>query len=125
MASNKLLRANSDIARVLSTLIRDIKDPRVRQGLVSVTSVETTGDLKFCKVYISVMGLENEKEFMRGLKSASGYLRRELGASLNLRAVPELVFTLDHSIEYGARINSLISELDIPPEDTEVDSIDD
>lgn len=117
MASNKLYRANSDIARVLSELLRDIKDPRVRQGMLSVTSCETTNDLKICNVYVSVLGLENEKEFLKGLKSASGYLRYELGSRLKLRNVPELFFHLDHSIERGAHINSIISGLDIPGEE--------
>ena len=114
--SNRLGRTNSDIERVLSDLLRRIKDPRVNQGMISVTGVDTAGDLSFCKVYLSVLGLQDEKKFMQGLKSASGYLRRELGNSLKLRAVPELSFNLDHSIAYGAHINSLIADLDIKPE---------
>ena len=113
MASKKHQRTNEDILRVLSSLVRNIKDPRVNQGMVSVTAVETTSDLGFCKVYISVLGLTSEKEFMKGIKSASGFLRRELGLSLNLRNTPELIFELDKSIERGAYINRLISELDI------------
>jgi len=123
--NNRQGRANADIERVLSELLRRIKDPRVNQGMISVTSAEATGDLKYCRVYLSVLGLQDEKRFMQGLKSASGYLRRELGNSLKLRAVPELDFKLDHSIEYGAHINSLISQLDIPPEDDENDKDDD
>jgi ribosome-binding factor A len=84
--------------------------------MISVTSAEVTGDLRYCNVYLSVMGLQDERGFMRGLKSAAGYLRRELGASLSLRAVPELIFKLDRSIERGARINAIISELNIEPE---------
>ncbi|MDR0839399.1 MAG: 30S ribosome-binding factor RbfA [Oscillospiraceae bacterium] len=115
--NNKLGRTNSDIERVLSGLLRNIKDPRVTsQGMISVTAADTTGDLKYCKVYLSVMGLTNEKEFMKGLKSASGFLRHELAASLSLRVVPELEFRIDRSIEHGARINSIISGLDIAPE---------
>ena len=113
MASNKLARTNDDIQRVISAKLREIKDPRVQQGMISVTRVETTGDLRYSKIWLSVMGLENEKEFRRGLKSASGWLRRELGGSLNLRYTPELVFELDHSIEYGAHINEVINSLDI------------
>ncbi|MDR0905963.1 MAG: 30S ribosome-binding factor RbfA [Oscillospiraceae bacterium] len=115
--NNKLGRTNADIERVLSSLLRGIKDPRVNQGMISVTAADTTGDLKFCRVYLSVLGLTDEKKFMQGLKSASGYLRHELGQSLNLRAVPELVFRLDRSIEYGAHINSLIAGLEITPEE--------
>ena len=113
MSSNKVARINDDIQRVISARLRDIKDPRVQQGMISVTRVETTGDLRYCKVWLSVMGLENEKEFRQGIKSAAGWLRRELGAVLNLRYTPELVFELDHSIEYGAHINEVIHSLDI------------
>lgn len=117
MASNKLYRINSDIARVLSELLRDIKDPRVRQGMISVTAAEATNDLKICNVYVSVLGLRDEKELQKGLKSASGYLRHELGSRLKLRNVPELFFHLDRSIERGAHINSIISSLDIAQEE--------
>ena len=113
MPSNKLARTNDDIQRVLSARLREIKDPRVQQGMISVTRVETTGDLRYAKVWLSVLGLENEKEFKRGLKSAAGWLRRELASSMNLRYTPELVFELDHSIEYGAHISELIQSLDI------------
>ncbi|MBE6948566.1 MAG: 30S ribosome-binding factor RbfA [Ruminococcaceae bacterium] len=120
MASNRLQRTNEDIRLALSSLIRSVKDPRVQQGMISITGVQTTGDLKFCKVYVSVLGLTSEKEFKKGIKSASGWLRRELGRSLSLRAVPELIFELDKSIEHGAKINKILSDLDIP-EDTEND----
>jgi len=117
MLSNKIQRINEDIQRVLSTHLRNIKDPRVKQGMISVTGVDTTGDLRHAKVYLSVLGLESEKEFFKGLKSASGYLRRELSQSLNLRYTPELQFELDTSIERGARINSILETLDISDEE--------
>ena len=113
MANNRLARTNDDIQRVLSELLRNVKDPRVQQGMISVTRVETTGDLRYAKVWLSVYGMKDEEEFKRGLKSASGWLRKELASSMNLRYTPELVFELDHSIEYGAHINELISSLDI------------
>ena len=113
MANNRLARTNDDIQRVLSELLRNVKDPRVQQGMISVTRVETTGDLRYAKVWLSVYGMKDEKEFKRGLKSASGWLRKELASSMSLRYTPELVFELDHSIEYGAHINELISSLDI------------
>ena len=119
MASNKLARTNDDIQFVLSKLINEVKDPRVRQGMISVTRVETTGDLRYSKVWLSVMGMRDEKEFKKGLKSASGWLRRELGNSMNLRYTPELVFEVDHSIEYGAHISEVISSLDIKHDDEE------
>ena len=112
MASNKLARTNDDIQRVLSNLLTQVKDPRVQQGMISVTRVETTGDLRYSKIWLSVFGMENEKEFKRGLKSASGWLRHELGSTLNLRYTPELVFEIDHSIEQGAYISGLIEKLD-------------
>ena len=116
MASNKIQRINEDIQLTLSNLLRNVKDPRVQQGMISVTAVQTTGDLKYCKVFLSVLGLRSEKEFMKGLKSASGWLRRELGRSISLRNVPELTFQLDKSIENGAHINEILSGLDIPEE---------
>ena len=119
MASNKIGRINDDIQRVLAAKLRDVKDPRVQQGMISVTRVETTGDLRYCKVWLSVLGLENEKEFRKGLKSASGWLRRELGATLDLRYTPELVFEVDHSIEYGARISEVINSLELRHGDEE------
>ena len=120
--SNKLQRTNDDIRFVLSRLLPQVKDPRVKQGeLVSITRVDTTGDLRYCKVYISVYGEVNEKEFKRGPKSAGPWLRRELGSSLNLRYTPELIFELDKSIEHGAYINSLIEKLDIPREEEDDD----
>ena len=86
-------------------------------GLISITRAEVTGDLRYCKVYLSVLGELNEKDFKKGLKSAAPWLRRELGSSLNLRYTPELTFELDKSIEHGARMSALIDALDIPKED--------
>jgi len=120
MPSNHIQRINEDIRLCLSEKLRQVKDPRVRQGdLLSVVRTDTTGDLRFCKVYLSVLGEVNEKEFRKGLKSCSGWLRRELGSSLSLRYTPELVFELDHSIEHGAHINQVIQSLDIPADSQE------
>lgn len=113
MPSNKLARTNDDIQFVISRLLREVKDPRVQQGMISVTRVETTGDLRYSKVWLSVLGMRDEKEFRRGLRSASGYLRRELGNHMKLRYTPELIFEIDHSIEYGAHINEVINSLEI------------
>ena len=119
MASNKIARINDDIQFVLSKLIPQVKDPRVQQGMISVTRVETTGDLHYAKVWLSVLGLRDEKEFKRGLKSAAGWLRHEMGQAMSLRYTPELVFEIDHSIEYGAHINEVIQSLDIKHDDEE------
>ena len=92
-----------------------MKDPRVSdQGMITITRVETTGDLRYAKVWLSVYGLKDEKEFKKGLKSASGWLRRELGSTLKLVYTPELVFELDKSIEYGAKISNILENLNIP-----------
>ena len=123
MASNKIARINDDIQFVLSRLLRDIKDPRVQQGMISVTRVETTGDLGYSKVWLSVMGMQDEKEFKKGLKSAGGWLRRELGRAMNLRHTPELIFEIDHSIEYGAHISQVINGLDIKHDEEEDDEL--
>ena len=115
MASNHIQRINDDIRRALADLLRQVKDHRVQQGdLVSIVRTDTTGDLRYCKVYLSVLGQVDEKEFKKGLRSCSGWLRRELGSALSLRYTPELQFELDHSIQQGAHINDLIRELDIP-----------
>lgn len=120
MASNKLLRTNEDIKFHLSRLLPQVKDPRVNQGpMLSITRVDTTGDLRYCKVYVSALGDVNERDFKKGIKSAAPWLRRELGSALSLRYTPELIFELDHSIEHGAYINSLIARLDIPEGEAE------
>ena len=111
MPTNKLGRINEDIGRELSALLRDVKDPRVQQGMISIVAVNTTPDLKFAKVYLSVLGLEDEKRMEKGLSAASGYLRRELGRRLSLRNTPELTFVLDKSIEHGARMSKILQEL--------------
>ena len=122
MASNKLQRTNDDIQFVLSNLLRQVKDPRVNQGsLISITRVDTTGDLRYCKVYVSILGQVDEKDFKKGVKSASPWLRRELGLALNLRYTPELIFELDKSIEYGAHINSVIESLNISGDENDED----
>ena len=111
MANNRMGRINEEIQRELSSLIRTVKDPRVT-GMISVTAVDTTADLKYAKVYISLLDKTNAKEVLRGLRSASGYLRRELGRALSLRATPELEFIHDDSIDKGAHILELLRGLD-------------
>ena len=114
MASNHIYRINEDIQRCLSSLLRQVKDPRVQQGdLLSIVRVDTTGDLRWSTVYLSVLGQVDEKEFRKGLKSCSGWLRRELGHALQLRYTPELVWELDDSITYGAKMLKLINSLEV------------
>ena len=109
MASNRIGRINEEIQREMSSLIRTVKDPRV-SGLISVTAVDTTPDLKFCKLYISVLDKSDVNQVLKGLKSASGYLRRELGRTLNLRNTPELTFVRDDSIDHGAHILDMLRD---------------
>lgn len=109
MASNRIGRINEEIQRELAEQIRYLKDPRVSQvGMVSITRVDTTGDLRYARVYISVLDKTQEKDVLKGLKSASGFLRRELGRSLQLRYTPELHFVADDSILQGAHILEML-----------------
>jgi len=117
--SKSILRINEDIHRELSALLRNIKDPRINQGMISITAVDTSGDLSVAKVYLSVYDLKSQKDFMKGLKSASGHLRYELGQALSLRHTPKLQFELDSSLERGANIASLLNDLDISHDETE------
>ena len=110
MASNRIGRINEEIQRELSDLIRALKDPRV-QTMLSITRVDTTSDLRYAKVHISVLEESRENEAMKGLRSAGGWLRRELGQKLQLRYTPELVFELDDSLKYGAHMYDLLSRL--------------
>ena len=110
MATNRINRINEDIQRELASLIRTVKDPRVH-GLISITRVDTTADLRYCRVYVSVLDHSDVKEVVKGLKSAAGYLRRELGRVLTLRYTPELQFIEDDSIERGVRMVSMIDRV--------------
>ena len=117
MASNRIGRINEEIQKELSAQLRNVKDPRVAETMISVTHVETTPDLRYAKVYVSFLQEEKAAEAMKGLKSAGGYLRRELGRTLNLRYTPELVWTLDDSITYGAKMMKLINSLEVNKDD--------
>jgi len=111
MPSNRIGRINEEIQRELASLIRTLKDPRVH-GLVSITSVDTTPDLRFAKVFVSALDKSDMSEVLKGLKSSSGYLRRELGRSLSLRYTPELIFHRDDSIDKGTHILKLLNDLE-------------
>lgn len=124
--SIKNTRINMEVQRELSEIIRtEIKDPRVSQAMVTVVSVEVTPDLKYCKTYISVLGNEEAaRNAIIGLKSAVGYIRRELARRINLRNTPEISFVLDQSIEYGVHMSRLIHEVtkDLKEETPEEDA---
>ncbi|MBQ8923451.1 MAG: 30S ribosome-binding factor RbfA [Lachnospiraceae bacterium] len=111
-SSHKNQRINGEVQRELSRIIsREIKDPRIAP-MTSVTSVNVTPDLKFCKAFISVLGDEEAADnTIKGLESANGYIRRELAKSVNLRNTPEITFVLDNSIEYGINMSKKIDEV--------------
>lgn len=110
--NTRMIRINDELQRELSQIIRtEVKDPRIG-SLTSVIRVETTSDLKYCKVFISVLGNDEEKDgVMKGLKNAGGYIRHLLAERVNLRNTPELLFKLDNSVEYSVRMNALINEI--------------
>ena len=112
MASNRMGRINEEIQRELSALIPRVKDPRVT-GMISVTAVETSPDLKYAKVFISVLDKTGEEQVLKGLKSAGGWLRRELGRALDLRSTPELTFVRDDSIDKGAHVLEMLRNPEI------------
>ena len=119
MASNRIGRINEEIQKELANLIRNLKDPRVADTMISITHVETTPDLRYAKVFASFLQEDRAAGAMKGLQSASGYLRREVGAALKLRYTPELVWALDDSITYGAKMLKLINSLEVSSDDSD------
>ena len=116
MASNRIGRINEEIQRELAELIRSLKDPRV-QTMISITRVDTTPDLRYSKIYVSVLEEARSQDAIRGLKSAGGWLRRELGS--------RLVFTLDDSLKYGAHMFDLLEKLERQEAAREAEKADD
>ena len=117
MASNRINRINEEIQKELSALLRNLKDPRIQDTMISITRVETTPDLRYTKVYVSFHQEERAADAMKGLKSAAGYLRRELGNALKLRYTPQIMWALDDSITYGAKMLALINSLGVEPDE--------
>ena len=111
-------RINEEVRRELSEILREeVKDPRVDQHLLSVIKADTSKDLKYCKVFISVLGgAEQRQETQKALKSAAGFIRRELAARLNLRNTPELKFVMYDSIEYSIHISQMLKSIEQPEE---------
>ena len=110
--NTRISRINDEIFKEVSQIIRgELKDPRVG-SMTSVVRVETTSDLKYCKIYVSVLGDEAQKDsVMKGLKNASGFIRHQLAQRVNLRFTPELTFKLDESAEYAVRMNQLMEQI--------------
>ena len=119
MASNRINRINEEIQKELSSLIRNLKDPRIQNTMISITRVETTPDLRYTKVYVSFLQEQKAADALKGLQSAAGYLRRELGSALNLRYTPQIMWALDDSITYGAKMLALINSLEVKHDDDE------
>ena len=111
MAKYRQGRINDEVQKEMAMIVREIKDPRVSGKLICVTAAEVTPDLKFAKIYYSVMG-GDKKEVAQGLKAASGFIRRQIAQRLNLRITPEFSFHLDESIEYGAHIASILNTIE-------------
>jgi len=109
--NNRIGRIDEEYRKELSQIISyDLKNPNVT-GMISVTKVKVTTDLKYAKVYVSILNSKNIKETMDGLKKSSGFIRSELAKRINLRNTPELIFEIDDSIEYGAKIDSILKEI--------------
>ena len=109
--NNRLNRIDEEYRKELSTIIdRELKNPNIT-GMISVTKVKVTNDLKYAKVYVSILNSKSVENTMEGLKKSSGFIRTELAKRINLRNTPELIFEIDDSIEYGARIDSIIKDL--------------
>ena len=117
MAGHRINRVSEDIKRELSAIFRKLKDPRI-SGMITVLRVEVTSDLSYATVHVSTIeGEEKTKESIKGLKSAQGFIRHELGTALRLRHVPELRFVADNSIAYSAEINKILRELHVDDDD--------
>ena len=109
--SNRMEKVNEELKKELSIIIdTDLKNPHIT-GIISVTKVKTSPDLKYARVYISLLNCKNVKETLDGLKSASGFMRSEIARRINLRYTPELRFEIDDSMEYGAKIDSILKEI--------------
>lgn len=114
MAGHRLERTTEDIKRELTAIFRVLKDPRVQNAFLSIIRVEVTNDLSFCTVYVSAIeGIDRANEAVKGLKSAAGFIRRELSHRLDIRYVPQLIFKATDSIEYSANISRILNDLDI------------
>ena len=120
MAKYRQNRINDAVKQEMAQILRDVKDPRIAGSLVSITAAEVSPDLKFAKIFFSVLG-EDKNEVLKALKGASGFFRSELARRINLRITPQLTFEYDGSMEYGANISSILKTLDIKPLDEEDD----
>ena len=119
--SNRMNKVNEQLKEEISKIISlELKDPHLT-GMITVTSVKTTPDFRYAKVYVSMIGEKNRKENLRVLKQSSGHIRSFIAHRINYRTTPELVFAFDDSLEYGARIDSILADItkDLKPKDSE------
>jgi len=112
-------RINDAVARELTEILRDVKDPRISDAFVTITGADVTGDLKYAKIFYSIIGETDEKELSRGLKSAAPFIRRELAVRLNLRQTPELAFVRDTGTRHGADIAELLHRISAEKKETD------
>lgn len=124
MADHKSGRMASDVQRIISGMIPDLKDPRIKGQMLTIVRVEVTHDRASARVYVSsVEGYERAKEAVKGLESASGFIRKEISGVLHIRKAPELKFIADDSTEYSAKISKMLKDLDIHGDEEEEDSL--
>lgn len=110
--SNRMNKINEELKKEISQIISyNLKDPNLKGGLITVTKVNTTPDLRIARVYVSMINIKNKKQALAILKKSSGYIRTELARSVNLRITPEIVFEFDESIEYGAKIDEILKDI--------------
>ncbi len=123
MAKYRQNRINDAVALELAVILREVKDPRVSEAMITVTAADVTPDLKYAKIYYSVLGADGDKEQLKniylGLKSAAGFIRSQLAKRLNMRATPELTFIEDSSVKHGVEIAAILNSLDITPAEEE------
>ena len=117
MAGYRRVRVNDEVARVLNEALRSVKDPRVAGEMITVTQCDVSGDLKYAKVYFSVLGADHDKikEIKKGLYSAAGYLRSQIAHTLDMRQTLELSFEYDNAMERGANISELLKKANVKP----------
>lgn len=125
MTNHKTDRISEDIQRELSAILREMKDPRLHDGIISIVRCDMARDNSFCRVYISSMkGLDTAKTAVKALKNAQGFIRKELGVRLKLRYAPALAFEATDSIEYSANISRILMDIDLKAEDKKTDEDD-
>ena len=121
--SNRIARINEEFLRTITSVIPEIKDPRVKDHFLSVVRCDLSTDLKYARVYISVLGEVDSRELLAGLNSSAGFIKREIGSKMLMRAMPELRFILDDSIEQGAKISEMLRKINGDVQDNPKDDL--